>query len=142
MRIFDKLLAVQAKDEAANPITLTPPAQSEPEPLPINEISPQALKTRLDKGDNILVIDMRQGWEYQSGHIPGAKQMFVQDIPRRLNELPQEVDLIFQCWHGYTSLEVSAFVIEQGWPADRVASLSGGMAGWVQVHGPSSLVKD
>jgi rhodanese-related sulfurtransferase len=140
MNFWQKLFGRPANNEKTDRPAST--SATQPEPVSINEISPQSLKTRLDQGDHVLVIDIRQAWEYQAGHIPGAKHIFVQDIPRRLNELSPEVDLVFQCWHGHTSLDVSAFVIEQGWSAARVASLSGGMAGWVQAHGAASLVKD
>jgi rhodanese-related sulfurtransferase len=39
-------------------------------------------------------------------------------------------------------LQASAFLIENGWSAERVASLSGGIAGWVQAHGLESLVAE
>jgi rhodanese-related sulfurtransferase len=110
-----------------------------PEPIRIAEITPTELKSRLDNGNEMIVVDMRQGWEYQSGHIPGAKHMFIQEIPARVNELPQDVDIVFQCWHGNTSQGACGFVIENGWPAERIFSLQGGMAGWVQAHGPDSL---
>ncbi|NJN99592.1 MAG: rhodanese-like domain-containing protein [Anaerolineales bacterium] len=108
----------------------------------INEISPQDLRARLDNGDEVVVVDMRQGWEYQHGHIPGATHMFVNEIPARINELPKDKDIVFQCWHGNTSLQAVAYLIENGWSAERVASLSGGMAGWVQAHGQGALVTD
>jgi hypothetical protein len=38
-----------------------------------------------------------------------------------------------------TSLDAAAFTIQNGWQAGHIASLSGGMAGWVQTHGPQSL---
>jgi rhodanese-related sulfurtransferase len=123
--------------EAAPP----PAGQPEPPPLRVTEISPQALKTQLENGRNVLVVDMRSPWEYQAGHIPGAINMFVQTISARLNELPQDRPIVFQCWHGHTSLDASAFLIQSGWPAANIASLNGGMAGWVQIHGPGSLVK-
>jgi len=110
-----------------------------PEPIWITEITPTELKSRLDNGNEMIVVDMRQAWEYRSGHIPGARHMFVQEIPARVNELPQDVDIIFQCWHGNTSQDACGFVIENGWPAERIFSLQGGMAGWVQAHGPDSL---
>jgi rhodanese-related sulfurtransferase len=113
-----------------------------PEPLRINEISPQELKAKLDNGDNVMVVDMRQAWEYQHGHIPGATHMFINEIPARINELPKDKDIVFQCWHGNTSLQASAFLIQNGWPAERVASLSGGIAGWVQAHGQGALITE
>lgn len=105
----------------------------------ITEMTPRDLQARLAQGDNVLVVDLRQPWEYHAGHIPGAMSLFIQEVPMRLNELPTETDIIFQCWHGHTSLDVAAFVIQQGWPATRIASLSGGMAGWMQTYGPQSL---
>ena len=128
-------------EKKLEPVTVAPPAPPapEPEPIQITEITPTELKSRLDNGNEMIVVDMRQAWEYQSGHIPGAKHMFIQEIPARVNELPQDVDIVFQCWHGNTSQGACGFVIENGWPAERIFSLQGGMAGWVQVNGQDSL---
>ncbi|MEM7342944.1 MAG: rhodanese-like domain-containing protein [Chloroflexota bacterium] len=125
----------------ANP-TPSPPPEPEPEPMEINEISPDELKARIDQGDELIVVDMRQSFEYQAGHIPGAMHMFIQDIPTRANELPKDTDIVFQCWHGNSSLQASAFLIDNGWDANRVSSLSGGIAGWAQVNGQESMVQD
>jgi rhodanese-related sulfurtransferase len=143
MGLLKKLFGGKEKKEAAEPAPAAPPEpEPEPEPLRINEVSPHELKARLDNGDNLIVVDMRQPWEYQSGHIPGAMPMFINEIPARMNELPKDTDVVFQCWHGNTSLQASAFLIENGWSAERVASLSGGIAGWVQAHGLESLVAE
>jgi rhodanese-related sulfurtransferase len=105
----------------------------------IAEISPHELHHRLQHDADVVVVDLRHPQEYQAGHIPGALSLFIEEIPRRLHELPQETDIVFQCWHGHTSLDVAAYAIEHGWHASRVASLSGGMAGWVQTHGVGAL---
>src|SRR5262249_3053878 len=109
------------------------------EPMSITEVSPEQLKARLDRRDDDVVVDLRQAWEYHAGHIPGALSLFIEEVPMRLNELPTDVDIVFQCWRGHTSLDVAAYVIQQGWPASRIASLSGGIAGWVQTHGVAAL---
>jgi rhodanese-related sulfurtransferase len=109
------------------------------EPLNITEVSPEQLKTRLDRGDRVVVVDLRQAWEYHAGHISGAASLFIEEVPLRLNELPTDTDIVFQCWRGHTSLDVAAYVIQQGWSASRIASLSGGIAGWVQTHGIAAL---
>jgi rhodanese-related sulfurtransferase len=109
------------------------------EPVQITEVSPAELQARLQRGDPVLVVDLRQPWEYDAGHIPGAVSLFIEEVPMRLAELPTERDLVFQCWHGHTSLDVAAYVIQQGWPASRIASLSGGMAGWVRTYGRTAL---
>ena len=132
----------QLQGEAVDiPEAETGEASEESGPLQIREINAQALKARLDQGDDVIVVDMRQPFEYQAGHIPGAVSMFVQDIPDRADELPKDKDIVFQCWSGSTSLQACAYLLENGWSAGRVASLSGGIAGWTQSQGMDSLVK-
>jgi rhodanese-related sulfurtransferase len=143
MSFLKRLLGSKGKERTSATVPSSPPAPDttpgRTEPIRITEITPAELKLWLDNGNQVIVVDMRQDWEYQSGHIPGAKHMFVQEIPARVNELPQDVDIVFQCWHGNTSQGACGFLIENGWPAGRVFSLQGGMAGWVQAHGPGSL---
>src|SRR6266581_2718390 len=91
------------------------------EPMSITEVSPEQLKARLDRGDDVVVVDLRQAWEYHAGHIPGALSLFIEEVPMRLSELPTDVDIVLQCWHGHTSLDVAAYMIQQGWRASRVA---------------------
>jgi rhodanese-related sulfurtransferase len=111
------------------------------ESMHISEVSPEQLKARLERGDQVVVVDLRQPWEYHAGHIPGALSLFIEEVPARLHELPTDVDIVLQCWHGHTSLDVAAYVIQQGWSASRIASLSGGIAGWVQTHGVTALAR-
>ena len=68
--------------------------------------------------------------------------MFIQEIPVRFNELSKDTDIVFQCWHGNTSFQASGFLIDKGWDASRVSSLSGGIAGWTRDFGQDGLVKD
>jgi len=140
LSILNKLFGKADKPAPqAEPAPPPPPPAPEPEPIRVQEIMPHELKERLDNGSAPIVVDMRQGWEYQSGHIPGALHMFIQEIPARMNELPKDADIVFQCWHGNTSLDASAFLIQNGWDAGRIASLNGGMAGWVTAFGQDSL---
>lgn len=143
MSLLKKLFGKKGQEERPGtvPPTASPPP-SAPEPLRITEITPQELMSQFRNGNSPLVIDMRSQWEYQAGHIPGAINMFIQEIPARFNELPKNKPLVFQCWHGNTSLDASGFLIQNGWPASNVASLNGGIAGWVQVHGQGSLEKE
>ena len=143
MSIINKILGRSDKQDLSKPEPIpapTPPP--EPELIQVTEILPDDLQGRINNGDDLVVVDMRQGWEYQSGHIPGATHMFLQEIPARYTELPQDRDIVFQCWHGNTSLQASAFLIQNGWDAGQIFSLNGGMAGWVSTNGQDSLVKD
>ena len=139
MGLTRKVLAKENEKSVTEPVR---PPEPVPEPIQIEEISPIDLKARLDNSDDLIVVDMRQAWEYQSAHIPGAIHMFIQEIPMRFNELSKDSDIVFQCWHGNTSLQASRFLIEKGWDAFRVSSLCGGIAGWTSAFGQDGLVKD
>lgn len=142
MSLFKKLFGKKQEEEAAAPIpTSSAPPTPRPMPLRIREITPFDLKAVLESGNNLVVVDMRSQWEYQAGHIPGAINIFIQEIPTRFTELSADANIVFQCWHGNTSLDASAFLIQQGWSESNVASLDGGIAGWVQTHGQESLEK-
>ena len=127
-----------------NPTDTQPlkPSPEEEEVIQVTEITPEELMARIQNQDEMMIVDMRQPWEYEAGHIPGAVNFFLQDIPARLNEFPKGKDIVFQCWQGNTSLGACAFLIENGWPESRVASLSGGIAGWTQVYGSEAMVQD
>ena len=140
MGLTRKVLAKE--NDKSVPVRPRPESEPVPEPIQIAEISPIDLRARLDNSDDLIVVDMRQAWEYQSAHIPGAIHMFIQEIPMRFNELSKDSDIVFQCWHGNTSLQASRFLIEKGWDALRVSSLSGGIAGWTSAFGQDGLVKD
>ena len=142
MSFIKKFFGDRSDNQEAAPAAPPPPPAAEPEAIEINEITPDQLKARLDNGDDLLVIDMRQAWEYQAGHIPGATHMFIQEIPARFQELPKDTDIVFQCWSGQTSLNASGFLIQNGWDVSRVFSLNGGIGGWTSTFGPEGLSKD
>ena len=119
-----------------------PSPPEKPQPVTITEISPQQLKVRLEQENDLVVVDLRQSWEYHAGHIPGAIHIFLQQFSGRADELPRDKSIVLQCWHGFTSQDAAGFLIQNGWPASQVASLRGGMAGWVQVYGSNDLEKN
>ena len=141
MRVIKKVSSKETENSVTEPVRPQPEPESVSKPIQVKEISSVDLRTRLNHDDDLIVVDMRQAWEYQSGHIPGAIHMFIQEIPMRFNELSKECDIVFQCWHGNTSLRASRFLIEKGWDALRVSSLSGGIAGWTSAFGQDGLVK-
>ena len=68
MSFLKKLFGRDKKEP--KPVPAAPPSSpvSEPEPIQITEITPTDLKSRLDNGNNMIVVDMRQVWEYQSAN--------------------------------------------------------------------------
>ncbi len=77
-----------------------------------------------------LLVDVRQPEEYRAGHLPGATLMPLQDLPERIEELPQNRNIVFYCRSGIRSrAAATALAGMQEFKGDML-NLSGGMIGW------------
>lgn len=79
--------------------------------------------------DQVLVIDVRPAVEYRAGHIPGAISVPLEELPRRLSELPGDREIIAYCRGPYCVLAPRALSMlrRQGLPARR---LEDGLPEW------------
>lgn len=102
----------------------------------IGEIDPQALKERIDRGDSIFVLDVREVGEVEIAPFPGANHIPMGDIPSRLTELDPDRDTIVVCHHGVRSMQVAIYLARMGF--ERVLNLSGGIDLWSQTADPAT----
>lgn len=96
-----------------------------------NTTTSEELKARLDAGESILLIDVREPEEVAQGMIEGAVHIPMGQIPQRLDEISREKEVIFICRSGYRSSQVCDYLAQQGF-ADPV-NLTGGMLAWSQL---------
>ena len=82
-----------------------------------------------------LILDVREPWEFDTCHIPGARSIPMQEIPARLNELPEKTAVVVVCHHGARSMQVANYLAQAG-RAD-VYNLSGGVAAWADHVDPA-----
>jgi rhodanese-related sulfurtransferase len=94
----------------------------------VREISALELKARRDRGENPLVIDVREDWELQLARIPDVLHLPMSQVPSRTHELSPDVETIVMCHAGGRSLRVAHFLANQGFT--NVANLSGGISAW------------
>jgi adenylyltransferase/sulfurtransferase len=103
-------------------------------------ITPTQLKSRLDAGEDLFVVDVREPNEYEIVSIPGAvlipKNEFL--MGDALQRLPQDKQVVLHCKTGVRSAEVLAVVKAAGF-ADAV-HLGGGVIGWVNQIEPEKPV--
>jgi adenylyltransferase/sulfurtransferase len=99
------------------------------------EITPMELKQRLDRGDKLTIVDVREPHEYQINRIPGSVLIPLGDIPKRVNELDPEAELVMQCKSGVRSGKAADFLRSQGYT--RVLNLKGGILAWIDQVDPS-----
>jgi rhodanese-related sulfurtransferase len=94
----------------------------------IEEISPQALKERIERGEQLVVLDVREPEEVAFASFSGATNIPMGDIPSRLAELDPERATVVICHHGIRSAQVAVYLARMGF--ERVANLSGGIDAW------------
>ncbi|MBK5292117.1 MAG: hypothetical protein JJE04_10625 [Acidobacteriia bacterium] len=95
------------------------------------EVSPQEVKSRLDAGEKLNLIDVREPAEHQLTRIEGADLIPMNTIPARLQDLDglaDEAPLIIFCHHGIRSLSVANWLRQQG--VEACQSMSGGIDLW------------
>jgi rhodanese-related sulfurtransferase len=59
------------------------------------ETTPDALQQMLDRGEKVLVIDVRTDEEVLSGSIPGAIHIPMEQVEARMKDVPKDVQLVF-----------------------------------------------
>ena len=98
----------------------------------LSEIDPVELKRRLDQGERILILDVREPWEVATASIPGTLNIPMGDIPSRLAELDPDHEVIVMCHHGVRSAQVAMYLTRSGF--ERVLNLAGGIDGWSEIE--------
>ena len=83
---------------------------------------------RLIEGGQVQIIDVRDPWEYERDHIPGARLVPLAQLGARLEEIDPERPLLMVCEVGERSRLAAEFLHEAGFPA--VYNLKGGMIAW------------
>jgi rhodanese-related sulfurtransferase len=96
--------------------------------MTIREISVQELKARRDRGEQPLVLDVREDWELQLARIPGVVHVPMNQVPARLGEFARDAETIVMCHAGGRSMRVAQYLASQGF--GNVANLSGGISAW------------
>jgi adenylyltransferase/sulfurtransferase len=102
------------------------------------ETSVGDLKKRLDRGDNVFVLDVREPQEFQICRIPGSTLIPLGELPSRLAEVPHGADapdIVVHCKSGVRSAKAARLLADRGY--DRVQNLKGGILAWIDQVDPS-----
>jgi len=93
----------------------------------IPEITPRELKARLDKGDDIYVLDVREPHEYQICNINGHL-IPLGELPQRVHELDSSKEIVAHCKSGKRSAQAVEFLRGAGFR--KIQNLKGGILAW------------
>jgi len=94
----------------------------------ISEIEPIELKLRLTRGDQLLLLDVREPEEVAIAPFPGAVHLPMNEVPSRLHGLDIAAEWVIVCHHGIRSAQVAMYLARMGF--ERVANLTGGIDRW------------
>ena len=93
------------------------------------EITPEEVKAKLDRAEEFTLLDVREPWEFETAWIDGSKLMPMGDVPTRAHqELDPEDTIIVICHHGVRSMNVTAWLRQQGF--EKAQSMRGGIDAW------------
>jgi adenylyltransferase/sulfurtransferase len=91
-------------------------------------IDPTEVKAKLDSGERFTLIDVREPYEYQIARIPGAQLIPLGELPKRLNELDREAEIVAHCKSGARSQKAVDLLKQSGFQKAR--NMSGGILAW------------
>ena len=98
----------------------------------VQEISPEEVRERLDGGEHVQVIDIRDEDDFGEGHIPGAENVPMSDLPNRVDEIEWSDDVVVACPIGQSSVQAARLIgsYEGVENEEAVRSMAGGYDAW------------
>ncbi len=102
----------------------------------MQEITASELKTRIDAGEDIQLIDVRQPDEYAFAKIDGAKLIPLGEIMSRMNELDETKEIVVHCKMGGRSARAIEALQQAGFKG-TMKNLAGGITAWSNEVDPS-----
>ena len=112
---YEEFCGIRGEESAA-------PAQAA-----VPEITPRDLKSRLDRGDDLFILDVREPHEYQICNL-GGQLIPLGELSRRVNELDSSREIVAHCRSGKRSAEAVEFLRSAGFR--KVLNLKGGILAW------------
>jgi molybdopterin/thiamine biosynthesis adenylyltransferase/rhodanese-related sulfurtransferase len=100
----------------------------------IPQISVRELKQRMEAGEELQLIDVREPYEYQIAQM-GGKLIPMNEVPQRLHEIDRHREVVVHCKAGGRSQKVAEFLRQNGY--EKVANVAGGIAAWSSEIDPS-----
>src|SRR5580693_8032065 len=92
------------------------------------EIDVLELKQKLDRGDDFVLIDVREPHEYKICSIPGAKLIPLGEFPKHVGEFDKDADIVIHCRSGMRSAKACAVLRQNGF--EHVRNVVGGILAW------------
>ena len=98
-------------------------------------ITVQELKQKIDRGEKVVLIDVREPWEYNIAKIEGAQLIPLGTLAAEYKKLDPSAEIVMHCHMGMRSMDATQFLLQQGFK--NVKNLTGGINAWSLQVDPS-----
>ena len=105
------------------------------ESLPL--LSVYRLKDKIDRGEELLVLDTRGKEEWDAGHIEGTLHIYVGHLEQRLDEVPRDKSVVVFCNVGHLASLASSIMLRAGY--QEIYTVLGSMKAWVAAGFPTNI---
>ncbi|MEK9630082.1 MAG: rhodanese-like domain-containing protein [Nitrospinota bacterium] len=100
----------------------------------VKQIRPHELKQKLDAGEDIFLLDVREDWEFSLASIEGSENFPMGEVVDRQQEFAFEEHIVVICHYGERSQMAAQELAECGF---NVYNLVGGIDAWSQIIDPN-----
>ncbi|GAA0672756.1 rhodanese-like domain-containing protein [Natronoarchaeum mannanilyticum] len=99
----------------------------------VEEVSPAAVRERIERDEEFDLVDVRDEDAYEDGHLPGAESVTIEELEESVVDRDWADDVVVYCYIGETSIQAARLIEEYG-DADSVASMDGGYEAWESIE--------
>lgn len=103
--------------------------------MPFKEATPREIKQRLDAGEDLLLVDVREPDEILIAAIEGAAEYPMSQARDWIDSLPRDRELIIFCHHGGRSMQVAMALAQRGHA--NLTNMTGGIDEWSETVDPT-----
>jgi len=94
----------------------------------MQQLTAEQLKEYIDNDTSLVLLDVRETWEYEICHINSSINIAMTDIPSALQEIDSEKAIVVICHHGMRSFQVAQYLESEGF--NDIMNLEGGITSW------------
>ncbi len=123
------------RETKSEPMRVAPSSTTSTTVSSTPEISPRELATRIARGDTLVVLDVREHWEFETAHLPGSVLLPLSELAGSAHTLDRHTEYVVLCHHGMRSAMAVDWLRQQGFP--QVTNLTGGIDAWSVIVDPA-----
>jgi sulfur-carrier protein adenylyltransferase/sulfurtransferase len=128
LRMTFRTMKVPRRCEQHPPITKLIDYEEFCNPMNHTDITPAEVAEKLASGADVVLVDVREPYEWSVGHVAQATHIPMNQIPEHLGDIPKDKEVVMICRSGARSERVRQYLAQQGYT--KVRNLVGGMQRW------------